>query len=150
MTQSTGGYTFRDVKIEFDLSSAGSWTDISGYSSSLEIDGGERNIGEFFTGDGDTPILGAGKRTMLNVTAKVLSTEGDTEPQEVLEAAYEAGTPIQLRWSPKGGSSGQRQFTTAVGYITAPIYPQGEVETGDPVAFELAIATPSIAGADIT
>jgi hypothetical protein len=142
MAQTTGGITFRGCKIEISTNGT-NWTDISGWFNKIEVGGGERNIGEFFTADGDTPILGAGKRAALELTVAVVYTEGGGDPFSVLLTAFESAGPLYVRWSPKGGAAGQNMYTTSAGYVTTPVYPGGEVEPGDviPVEFTHKVAT---------
>lgn len=138
MAQTTDAVSFRNCKIEMSTNGS-TWTNISGFANSISVEGGERNIGEFFTFDGDTPILTAGKRGAFDLTAKVVYTEGASDPYEVFRAAYEAATDFYLRWSPKGGTSGQFMFTTGKGIITTPAYPGGEASSPDAIAFEFKI-----------
>ncbi len=119
------------------------WTDISGFANSIEVSGGERQIGEAYTFDGDTALLTSGKREPVEVTVRVVYTEGTSEPFEVVRAAYEDGSSVYVRWSPKGGSAGNFQFTTAAGLVSSLTYPAGEVG-GDPVMVEFTVKTPGI------
>jgi hypothetical protein len=143
MTQTTGGFTFRSVKIEYSLNGT-AWTDMSGFANKIEVGGGEREIGEFFTADGDTPFLGAGKRGHIELGCMIAHTEGAGDPSEVIRAAQEAASQFWMRWSPKGGTSGQFMYTTGPGFIKEPIYPKGEVQSGDPIGIEFTLHAPSI------
>lgn len=143
MAQTANAIGFRNAKIE--ISNNGStWTDIGGWANSIKVGAGEREIGEFFTLDGDTPILTPGKRGAIEITTAIAYTEGAGDPYEVVRAAYEGATYVYIRWSPRGGSSGQFQFTTGPGLIGSPIYPGGEAGPGDTVAVEFTIKCQSI------
>ncbi len=143
MAQTTSQITFRDCEISISTNGS-TWTDVSGFANSIGIGGGERNIGEFFTAEGDTPLIGAGKRSALEVTSRIVYTEGAAEPYEVIRQAYEAGTVLYVRFSPKGGDATEFMFTSDAGYVRNPVYPQGEVQSGEPIAFEFTIVTPKI------
>jgi len=143
MAQTSNALSWASCKIE--LSANGSaWTDVSGFSNSVSVDGGERGVGEFFTADGDTPILTAGKRSSLEVTVKAVYTEAGSDPYAMATAAYEGNSALYVRWSPKGGVSTNFQFTTARGHVLKPVYPQGAADSPDAIAIEVTIKTASI------
>jgi hypothetical protein len=143
MAQATTGMSWRDAEIEIGTDGA-SWTDISGFSNTLTPGGGARNVGEFYTCEGDTAIIKAGKRGPLDYTVKVLYTEGTGDPFETVRGVYEAGTAFYLQWSPGGGDVGDFQFTTAEGVVTNAPYPGGDPAPGDPIAFEFTVRVPSV------
>ena len=150
MTQSTGGLSFVDAEIRISTD-GNSYSDISGFANPLTVSGGERNFGEFFTADGDTPVLKAGKRGSLNVAVVILYTEGTGDPTELLRGYYEAagGTGVYIDWSPKGGDATEFRYETSVGVLLTPTYPSGDPESGDPVELEFSIQVASIAKAVI-
>lgn len=135
MAQATGAVSFRNCKIEISQNGT-TWTDISGWANSVSIEGGERMVGEFFTLDGDTPILTPGKRGSFDLTTKVVYTEGASDPYEVFRQVYEGGSDIYVRWAPKGGAPGNFQFTSDKCIVTTPAYPSGEASSADAISFE--------------
>ena len=143
MAQTTNQVTMVNCKIEGSTDGA-VWTDISGFGNSVTFDGGERATEETDTFSGDTPIITAGKRGGLTVTARVVYTEGVSDPVEVVRAAYENLTPYYLRWSPKGGTTGQFQYTTTVGIVKNPVYPAGEANSAAPIMAEIVLAVAKI------
>lgn len=149
MSQTTGAISFKDVKTETSPDNS-NWTDISGFASSVTIDGGERVTGTKATFDGDTLILRSAKRTTLTVTMSIAYTEGASDPTEAIRAIYEAGSDYYLRWSPKGGDSTEFLYTTAAGIIKLPLYPGGEAESGDPVMVDIVLETPLVTKSAIT
>lgn len=148
MAQTTNAITLRAEYIAISTNGT-AFTDISGFSNSVEVGGGDREIGTFFTADGDTPILGAGKRGELEVTLKAVYTEGASDPFMVALSAYEGATDLYARWAPKGNATGNLQYTTSKGIVVSPVYPQGEVQSGDPVAIEIMLKCASITKATI-
>lgn len=145
MAQTTDAISFKDVKIELSTDNfSSSNVDASGYSNKVEIGGGERAYGEFFTADGDTPILTIGKRSSFELTMNVVYTEGTGHPFEMTMNAYENASALYMRWSPKGGASGDWMFTSGIGYILSPIYPGGDASTPDVVTVEFTLRTLSI------
>lgn len=143
MPQTTSAISFKDCKIEFS-SNGSSWTDASGFSNKVEVGGGERAFGEFFTALGDTPILTIGKRSTFEITMNAVYTEGGAEPSEMVRAAYENASAFYVRWSPKGGTTGNFVFTSGVGYVLSPTYPGGDASTPDVVVIEFTLRTLSI------
>jgi len=143
MAQTTAAISFADVKLEGSPDGS-TWTDFSGFASSVSVDGGERATGIVYTFDGDTAILRSAKRGPLTVTVNIAYTEGAAGPTEVIRAIYEAGSDYYLRWSPKGGDSSEFLYTTAAGVVKNPLYPGGEAESGDPVMVGVVLETPSV------
>lgn len=133
------GITFRNAKIEISVDGGSTWVNISGQTNSLTPGGGDREIGNFFDAANDTPTLGAGKRNPLEIEVRVKYTETDSEAQGVLAQAYENATETMIRYSPKGGASGDRLYTSDAGFVQTHPYPGQEVESGDPLRIEFTI-----------
>lgn len=145
MSQTTGAISFKDVKWELSTDGVTWGTDASGFTNNIKVAGGDVNTGEYFTsGAVDTPILKRGKKKALKLTIEAAYTETTSEPWDMFNTAYTNGTDLYLRWSPKGGSTGQKRFTTGAGIVSAPVYPQGDVEKGDIVKFNGVIECASI------
>lgn len=143
MTQLSAAISLRDCKVEISTNGT-TWTDISGAASSVEVGGGDRQTGEVYTFDGDTALITFGKREPLEITVKTVYTEGTSEAYETVRAAYEAGTSLYIRWSPRGGSAGNFQFATDAGVVTGAVYPVGEAGSGDPVVVGFTVKTPKV------
>lgn len=143
MAQTSDSMSFKDCKIEISTNGT-TWTDISGFANALGINGGERQVGEVFTFDGDTAIIRGGKRSPLEITVKAVYTEGASDPFETVRTAYEAGSALYVRWSPQGGQSGEFQFTSDSGIVTSAPYPVGESGSADVVLFEFTVKTSKV------
>ena len=141
MAQTTSAISFKDCAVA--LSTNGStWTNVtSGHTVDIAVSGGARATGEAFTFDGDTPIVTAGKRAALDVTVKYIYTEGAGETQEVVRAAYEAGSVLYVRWTPKSGGF---VYTTAAGYVTTQPYPSGSADKAEAATYTFTLKTPSV------
>lgn len=148
MAQTTSGVSGRALYVAIATNTA--YTAISGLAASVEVDGGERNMGETFTAEGDTPIVTPGKRAALNVKVKAVYTEATAEAYQLVKTAYEAASALYVRWAPKGATTGYEQYTTAQGVVTNPPY-QGVADVGDGSALmvEFSVMVPSISGAAI-
>ena len=144
MAQTSGGISFVGAKIEISANFS-DWTDISGFVGAVTVAGGDRNYGEYFTADGDTPIVKAGKRTGIDLTINYAYTEGASDPFKTALDEYEtaAGGQLHARFSPKGGDSTEYLFTCDQ-YNTVlvhPGYPQGAVDPGDVVNNDMVFRT---------
>lgn len=139
MAQTTNALSWANCKIQLSTNGT-TWTDISGFANSVSVDGGERATSEFFTVDGDTPIVTAGKRGFLDITIKAVYTEEGGDAYAMGMAAYEGNTPLYAQWIPKGTGAGAYVFTTSMGRVTKPIYPQGAADSADAIQFELGIS----------
>lgn len=149
MAQTTNAMSGRNCYIA--LSTGGTtFTDISGFANSVEPDGGERQTGSVHTGDGDTPIITAGKRDAITVKVKAVYTEVSADPYTVVKTAYEAASALYVRWAPKGNTSGNLGFTTASGIVkTAPYVGVSDVSNGEALMLEFDVETPYITPAAI-
>jgi len=135
--------TMRVAKPEISTNGS-NWTDWSGYSNQVAIGGGDRELSEEFIFNEDVGVLSPGKRGHIELTLDVVYTEGGAEPFEVARAAYEAGTPFYMRFSPKGGGSTQFLFTSDSGYITKAPYIGGAASGGKAMVFQVVLATPKL------
>jgi len=151
MGQTANGMTFKDCTVSYTTDGSTTWTDCSGFANSIAVSGGERASGEAYTFDGDTAIIGKGKRAPLTVTMVAIYTEtGTTDPYVALLPYYLAGTPVGLKWSPKGAtgvSTAEWVYTTL--YSNSVFknlsYPAGAANSADPTTVEMVLLTASIA-----
>lgn len=143
MTQTTGGFSATNAKIEFSINGS-SWIDISGWANSLKPGSGTRQSGVRFTHDGDTAIITGGKRSSIDIDCQVVYTEGTADIFEKLRTQFEiaGGGPAYLRWTPKGTGF---IFTTPAGILKKLDYPSTDTEDPKPVAISFTVEVPSIA-----
>lgn len=142
MTQTTGGFSATDAKVEISANGS-TFTDISGWSNKIEPDESVLETGFVWTHEGNYAIITDGKFNPINVRVQIVATEGTGDPFAVLRAAHAAKTPYYVRWSPKGGSAGEYQYL-AVGKIKNFKDPGSDVEDAKPVVISFVIQTPSI------
>jgi hypothetical protein len=150
MAQTANAMTFKDCTVSYTTDGSTTWTDCSGFANSIAVTGGERASGEAYTFDGDTAILGKGKRAPLTVTMVAIYTEATTtDPAVALLPYYLAGTSVGLRWAPRGnaGATGETLYTTLyTGSVLKNLsYPAGAANSADPTTVELVVLTASIA-----
>jgi hypothetical protein len=143
--------SWANCKIELSDDDGSSWIDISGFANSLSIDGGDRQMGEFFTCDGELPIITYGKRNMITITINCVYTEGAADEPYIMAALADEGhNPLLVKWSPAGGGSGDFEFESGPAYITSPVYPQGAADSPDAIALDIALSCGAITRATVT
>jgi len=145
--------TMRNPKVEISTDGGQNWTDISGYFAAIGADGAERPTGEAYVATDDTALLGVGKRPPQKLTVSIVYTEGASDAYALLEAAWRAATPTQLRISPRGGNTGDKQFVfgeDGQGYVTKANIPAGETSSADPVVIEFGYTAPDYTIVDIS
>ena len=143
MAQTTGALSWRDAEISISTNGS-SWTDVSGHSNKVCHSGGERNSGAAYTALGDTAIITRGKRAPITVTASFIYTEASAEPYDTVNDAYENGTDVYIRWSPKGGDSTELMYTSSAGIVKNAVYPQGDSSGADPLMVDLVLEVATI------
>jgi hypothetical protein len=132
MAQITGAISSNSFKIEISANGS-SWTDISGAANTITPTGGEKATGETYTFDGDNPIVTTGKSQPWEAEVAVVYTEGASDAPEIVRPIYENGTDFYLRYSPKGGQTGEFVYTAGPGKASNFVYPGGDASSGDPV-----------------
>jgi hypothetical protein len=125
LAQSTGADSARNAKIEISANGS-SWTDISGAANTVTTTGGARPTAESNTFDGDNPITTAGKAGAVDIAVAFVYTEGGSDPFETVRAIWDGTNVIYVRWSPKGGQTGEFVFTAGPGVISNFVYPNGD------------------------
>lgn len=144
--QTQDASNFTDATIEVSINGA-AFVDICGEASSLNVSGGDRDVSEFFTACGDTPIVLVGKRKKLQVKLKVAYTEGLADTYAIVKQAYENKNMIfQLRWTPRGAAHGNYRYVTdpVYSFVTSNPYPSGEVASAAATQFEVNVETSAI------
>lgn len=126
MAQTTGQISAKDVKLTLNSK------DISGSSNYIEMTP-KRKIGKTGTFDGDWELAATGKMSWEG-TIKVVYTETTDEGADVAYDAFEAGVPVAMTASPKGGSTGDWEFSGNILISEAPFKFDGTSE--DPVMVE--------------
>lgn len=132
MAQVTGAVSASDAKIEVSTDGS-SWTNVSGMANTVTMTGGGRTTGETYTFDGDGPIVTSGKSQPFEITLGGVYTEGASDLFNLAYTPWKNGTDFYVRWSPKGGQTGEKVYTTGAGRITALTFPNGDAASGAPI-----------------
>jgi len=134
------------LKLEISTD-ASTWTDVSGYATVVEPGGVTRARGEAYNFADDSGVPTTGKIQVRDITVTILYSEGASDPWARMRAAIDADIPYYMRWSPQGGHSGDRLFTSDAGKFTEVPDPGGDVATADPstiaAVFTCGLVTPS-------
>jgi hypothetical protein len=150
MAQTTGAMPKSNYKAEVSLNGS-SWTDISGNSTTVEVDGGEQQTGEQFTASGSVPIvIGSNKVSAVTAKVNIIYTETAGEAFQVVWGQYiGASKLIYFRYSPKGGATGDKRYVAsndAGSAFACPIVtclpPDVDAGSGDPAMAEFSIIAP--------
>jgi hypothetical protein len=148
MTQITGAMSGRIAKIEYSTNYS-TYTDLSGGANSIGVGGGDRNSGEAWTFEGDTPVITVGKLNSAEITIKSLYVDSSVAHYPIISGMKNNATPMNVRWAYDTDTTGGWRFTTATGFVISAPPPTAEAEPGDPLAFEWTVKTPNIAEAVI-
>jgi hypothetical protein len=146
MAQTTDSFSNACGKVWISVGCTGVWTDISGTASQVSGTEQTRTSGEAYTFDGDAAIIGAGKRTPMNVAISIVYSEVAAEAYDLARAAFETacGQNVCVRWSPGAGVSGKDHISTCTGKITSFTYPPMDASAGGPIMAGFTIFTPCV------
>lgn len=118
-------YTMKNCKVEFSTNNS-TWTDISDESNSVTMSGFELETEA-------TPVFGESKKVQTvggyalgTITIRTMYAETTTGAWGLADAAYNGRTALYVRWSPRGGTTGQYLYTSDAGYVKNPVWPVGE------------------------
>ena len=151
MAQTQDAISSKNWLVQISDDAGSTWIDISGQATVTEPGSGARMTGTAYTFDGDTAILKSGKREPIELTLTIVYVETTDEAYDKIENAYENDSDLLVRWSPKGGATGDKGYKTdAPSIVTAVPYPAGEAETPDPILVEATLMTPSVTVSTIT
>jgi hypothetical protein len=158
MAQTTGAKARSLFKLEVSNDGV-TWTDISGAAAGVTPSGGEQQVGEQNTADGQFPIVtGSAKFNARQLEFNCVYTETAGEPWKFVSARYNSVTPtVYVRYSPKGGAIGDQRFLVsdnAGNAFAAPIMnclpPEGDASSGNPLMFTFTVIAPRLYETTIT
>lgn len=152
MVQTNDALSSKDVDVEIYVDSTGDtaptldadYTDICGFSTSVEPDEQTRQTGTTMTLCGDTAIITTGKREPVGVAFNFVYTENDVDAFKVVRDAHEAGYRVWVRWFPKGRASGNKEFRVENVPIAGFTDPPADAGSADPLLASFNIMAPSI------
>lgn len=134
--------TMKNCKVELSTNGT-SWTDISSDANAVTVSGFEletEGVGVFSQAKKIQTVGGFG---LGSVTVRALYAESTTGAWGLAHSAHVNRTPLYVRWSPQGGSTGNYRYTSDAGYVKNPVWPAGEDGAASILA-EIMIETPMI------
>ena len=152
MPQTTAAFSKSNYRI--DVSTNGSlWTNISGNAADVKTSGGEQLTGEQQTAENQAPVVVASNKTAaIKVDISILYTETAGEAFQIVWSRYESTTKtLFVRWSPRGGLTGDERYVASNNAGTAvacPIVnclpPDVDANSGDPAMATFSILAPRL------
>jgi hypothetical protein len=125
------------VQIDTASSSFASVIDICSEVTTVEVSGGEYETSTVNRLCGLSPFTYVGNLQPHDVVVTAFFTDGETtDLHETLAAAH--GDQVYLRWSPKGGASGQRRFTGG-GVLYRVDLPGLDASSSEPITYSFAV-----------
>lgn len=118
-------YTMKNCKVEFSTNGS-TWTDVSTDANSVTMSGFDLEteaVGVF----GDTKKQQTvGGYAIGTITIRAMYAETTSSAWGLAHTAYTGRSGLYVRWSPRGGTTGQYKFTSDLGYVKSPVWPTGE------------------------
>lgn len=149
MAQTTTAMSLTDGDIDIAAQGTGVWVTISGSANSVDAPEQTRMTGDDYTLDGDTAIITTGKREPMDIVVNALYTETAQETWETVRPWFQAGSRIDLRWSPHGiGATGRKVFTALNVPITKLTYPGLTASEANPARCSFTVRAPFVAETD--
>ena len=142
MAQTTGAITGAAAAVWLKVA-AGSYIDYSGQSQSIDAVSASRVNSEAYTFDGNQAIILLGKEEPVEITINFLYTEVAAEIWEIVQAAFLAGSTVQVKYEPKG-TTGKQIESVAGGYITSIDYPAVDASSAGPVVAAITVRAPGL------
>ena len=135
-------YTMKNCKVEFSTNNS-TWVDISDEANSVSMSGFELETEA-------TPVFGESKKVQTvggygigTVTIRSMYAETTGGAWGLAHTAYTTPSAIYVRWSPRGGTTGQYRFSSDAGYVKNPVWPVGE-DGAAAIMPEVVIETPFV------
>ncbi len=135
---------FNDCEVEVDLTpSSSSFANIDSWAASIEVDPKTVQTTESYTFTHTGPIVFTGNPDPRNVTVTCVYTEGATDPFKNIND-HTIGADFDVRFAPKGGATGDYQFTTSGGKLISVGSPQGAADGSTATTFTFVVRCSSI------
>jgi len=109
--------TSADYKIEYSANGTTGWADWSSFITQITPTDGDVATVLLRTFSDDVPDILSGKTNTMKATLKAVYTEATAEPGDILYTAQTTKAAVYLRVSPRGGQTGEQQFTSSRMYV---------------------------------
>lgn len=142
MPQTTGAVSGAAAAVSVKIA-AGAYVDHSGWTQSVDVTTASIVNSEAYTFDGANAIILMGKEEPVEVTVNFLYTEVALELWELIQAAFQAQSLVQVKWEPKG-TAGKEIETMAGGYVVSLDFPAVDASSAGPVVAAFTVRAPGI------
>lgn len=130
----TGAITSADYKIEYSANGSTGWADWSSFITQITPTDGDVATVLLRTFTDNVPDILYGKTNTMKATLKVVYTEASAEPGDILYTAQSSKVAIYLRVSPKGGQTGEQQFSSSAMFVkSGAVFPPAATAEGSEV-----------------
>lgn len=151
---------FRDCELEVDLTpvSASAFAEVTTWTSEVSVSGGDVPTSRLYLFQATGPVIFEGNRNPYRVVVTSIYTEGANDPfTEIWKKHEDPATnfasdlrAMNVRYSPKGGNSGNAQFTTGGGKLVDVTPPQNSAEATDATRFSFTVEAGTLARTIVT
>lgn len=144
--------TSADYLIEYSANGSTGWASWNSFVQEINPSGGDVETVEFRAFGDEIPDILSGKTGTQKATLKVIYTEAAAEPGDILYTAQTTKVGIYLRVSPKGGQTGEQQFTSSRMFVTsgAAFPPAAKADGSEVVTADVNVVFKSWTKADAT
>lgn len=142
--------TSADYKIEYSANGTTGWVDWSTFVTQIDSTDGDVALVLLRTFADNVPDILRGKKNTLKATLKCVYTEAAAEPGDVLYTAQDTGVSVYLRASPRGGQTGEQQFTSSQMFVKSGAIhpPSATAEGSEALMFDVSVEFKSWTKAD--
>jgi len=137
----SGEITPIESVVEWSTDAGATWTEMPNITT-VTPDGGDRDVGETFVHDQDTPLLGVGKRKAVTLTITGVYNAVSEAPYDKFEDFKRYRTPVRFRWTLTTDTTGNEQFTSADGYVMSVLPPEADAAASEIALFEAKVKVP--------
>lgn len=151
-SSTTGATSARNLRLYCASTADDVWLDLSGHLTALDVTGGDVVTDHLHIVGSDRAVVRYGKRTLLDVGARIVYTEVASEAPQAIDfvALKRAATPVRLVWAPRGVAVGNLAFMTDTAYLYAVGLPGGDVADGTPIVTEFRVKCRTLSQLTIT
>jgi len=144
--------TSADYNIEYSANGTTGWASWNSFIQEINPSGGDVEAVEFRAFGDDIPDILSGKTGTQKANLKVIYTEAAAEPGDILYTAQTTKIAVYLRVSPKGGQTGEQQFTSSRMFVTsgAAFPPAARADGNEVVTADVSVVFKSWTKADAT
>ena len=139
-----------NAQVKMDTSATPT-TDVSGFSNSVKVSGGNLAVGKNYVMNQKAPILTVGHPDSYEITYTALYNSGSVSGNQfqnlLLWWAAGSGSPCFISWAPNGlstGSSGSDLFTSGSAYVSGPPLVSVDTEDEKQIMIETTLVTATI------